>query len=257
MGSGPLRSRQTCGQSLAFAHWGSQDLPVSDTRDTRPALPAIASADEWRSALDELLEQEKAHTRRGDAIAAARRRLPMVEVRADHRLRSATGDVPLLDMFENRRQLIVYHFMFGTEWEAGCDGCSWVADAMSHPAHLNARDVSLALVSRAPIDKLLAYRKRMGWTIPWYSAADSDFNETMGATVEGIEQGGLSVFVRHGHQVFRSYFTTGRGIEHLGSHWAYLDLTPFGRQETWEDSPPGWPQGEPYLWQRRHDEYPS
>ncbi len=217
--------------------------------------PPIVSADEWKAALDELLVDEKRHTREGDALAAKRRRLPMVSVDPSYRLCGQREEVQLIDLFEGRRQLVVYHFMFDTDWDAGCDGCSWVTDAMSHPAHLHARNVSLALVSRAPIQKLQDYRRRMSWVVPWYSATNSDFNEAMGATVDGVEQGGLSVFLRDGDDVYRTYYTTGRGIEHLGSHWTFLDLTPFGRQETWEDSPSGWPQTPPYQWQRRHDEY--
>lgn len=223
--------------------------------DSSRAQPPIVSQTEWQAAIDDLRIAEKAHTRAGDALAAARRRLPMVPVDAHHRLRGEEGDVELLDLFAGRRQLIVYHFMFGPDWDEGCDGCSWVTDAMSHPAHLNARGVSFALVSRAPLEKLLAYRQRMGWIMPWYSAADSDFNDAMGATLEGGEHHGLSVFLRDGDDAFRTYYTTDRGIEHLGSHWTYLDMTPFGRKENWENSPPGWPQDDPYQWQRRHDEY--
>lgn len=127
---------------------------------------------------------------------------------------------------------------------------------MSHPAHLNARDTSLAIVSRAPLDKLHRYRDRMGWSLPWYSSSGTDFNDDMGVTVDGEEWHGVSVFLRDHDDLHRTYFTGDRGVEHLGSHWTYLDLTPLGRQETWENSPPGWPQSEPYTWQRRHDDYP-
>jgi predicted dithiol-disulfide oxidoreductase (DUF899 family) len=223
--------------------------------DRRDPHPQIVSLDEWNTQLAELLEKEKAHTRAGDALAAQRRRLPMVKIEQECRLRGEVGEVTLAELFDGRPQLIIYHFMYGPDWGAGCDGCSWVADAMTHPAHLRARDTSFALVSRAPLDTLLGYRTRMGWDLPWYSSADSDFNDAMGATVEGEEHHGLSVFMRVDDAVYRTYYTTDRGIEHLGSHWTYLDLTPFGRQEFWEDSPDGWPQSEPYAWQRRHDEY--
>jgi predicted dithiol-disulfide oxidoreductase (DUF899 family) len=228
--------------------------------------PEIVSADEWQAALDQQIAREKAHTRERDRLNALRRRLPMVEVRSDYRFEGPGGEANLLDLFEGRRQLIVYHFMFGPDWEAGCDGCSWVVDAMTHPAHLHARDTTLALVSRAPLDKLEQYRRRMGWRFPpWYSSGESSFNVDMGVTASDChaadtdrgERHGVSVFLREGEQVFRTYFTGRRGVEYLGSLWTYLDLTPYGRQERWEDSPPGWPQTDPYVWNRRHDEYDS
>lgn len=222
---------------------------------TGAGLPKIVSQEEWEQALADVTAQEKALTRQGDAVSAARRRLPRVRVDTPYVFAGPSGDRTLLDLFEGRRQLIVYHFMFGPDWEAGCDGCSWVVDAMTHPAHLAARDVSLALISRSAIEKLEAYRKRMGWTLPWFSSLGSDFNSHMGATVDGDEHHGLSVFLRDGDGVYRTYFTGARGVEHLGSHWTYLDLTPFGRQEEWEDSPPGWPQDPTYSSTRRHDEY--
>lgn len=227
------------------------------------ALPDIVALDAWRAALDEQVAREKAHTRERDRLNAQRRRLPMVEVRANYAFEGPGGTVTLLDMFEGRRQLIVYHFMFAPTWKAGCDGCSWVVDAMTHPAHLHARDTTLVLVSRARLETLERYRERMGWTHPtWYSSHGSDFNVDMGVTTfggrggdDGAEHHGLSVFLRDGTNVYRTYFTGARGVEYLGSLWTYLDLTPYGRQEHWEDSPPGWPQTEPYVWNRRHDEY--
>ncbi len=229
------------------------------TNDTTPALPRIVSDDEWRAELAELRVREKALTRELDVLNAQRRTLPMVAVGNDYVFQGVDGSRSLLDLFDGRTQLIVYHFMFGTDWDAGCDGCSWVVDAMSHPAHLNARDVSIVLSSRAPIDALVAYRERMGWDMPWYSAAPvghgPDFNVDMGATVNGDEHHGLSVFIRDGDQIYRTYHTGDRGVEHLGSHWTYLDLVPYGRQEDWEVSPPGWPQDPAYADQRRHDEY--
>ena len=218
-------------------------------------LPAIVSDEEWRRALAEQIAEEKAHTRRGDALSAARRRLPMVRIEEPYTFTGPEGSRSLLELFAGRRQLIVYHFMFGPDWEAGCEGCSWVVDAMSHPAHLHARDTTLVLVSRCALETLLAYRERMGWSFPWYSSLGSDFNVDMGATVDGDEHHGASVFLRDGSEIFRTYTTGLRGVEHLGSHWTWLDLTPFGRQESWEDSPPGRPQSRPYAWIRRHDEY--
>ena len=231
---------------------------------TTSPLPPIVSEAEWRSALDEQIAREKAHTRERDRLNAARRRLPMNEVRADYVFEGPQGEVTLLDLFEGRRQLIVYHFMFGPDWEAGCDGCSGVVDAMTHPAHLNARDTSLVLVSRAPLEKLQRYQARMGWQHPtWFSSLNGSFNQDMGVTscnchapdTDRGERHGISVFLRDGERVFRTYFSGKRGVEYLGSLWTYLDLTPYGRQETWEESPPGWPQTPPYVWNRRHDEY--
>jgi len=219
-------------------------------------LPAIVTHDEWERTLRDLTVQEKALTRLGDLISAQRRRLPMVGVRNDYLFTGVDGAATLLDLFDGRQQLIVYHFMFAADQEAGCEGCSWVVDAMSHPEHLRARNTSIIAASIAPLEKLQTYRQRMGWTdLDWYSSAGSDFNVDMGATVGGQEHHGVSVFIRDGNEVYRTYYSGDRGVEHLGSHWTYLDLTPFGRQETWEDSPAGRPQNEAYAGQRRHDEY--
>lgn len=222
-------------------------------------LPPVVSEAEWRAAREELLVKEKEATRARDALAAERRRLPMAEVDKDYVFEGPAGKESLLDLFEGRRQLILYHFMFGpgaSGWpDAGCDGCSMFVDQVGHLAHLHARDTSFVLVSRAPLDKIEPYRERMGWTIPWFSSAGSDFNVDFGVTIEGRETFGLSVFVRDGDRVFRTYFTSERGVEALGSVWTFLDLTPLGRQEEWEDSPPGTPQTPPYEWWRRHDEY--
>ncbi len=217
-------------------------------------LPPVSDLQHWQAALAELRAREKALTHAQDAVNAMRRRLPMVKIEKTYRLEGEQGAVTLLDLFDGRPQLIVYHFMFGPDWEAGCEGCSWVTDAMSHPAHLHARDTSLALVSRAPLQKLLDYRERMGWHLPWYSSLGSDFNYDFNATNEEGENHVVSVFLRDGESVYRTYYTDRRGVEHLGSHWTYLDLTPYGRQEPWEDSPPGWPKGDKY-WTCRHDEY--
>jgi predicted dithiol-disulfide oxidoreductase (DUF899 family) len=224
-------------------------------------LPPIVSASEWQVAHENLLAREKQATRERDALAAKRRRQPMVKVNKDYTFEGPDGKASLVDLFEGRRQLIIYHFMLAPGvhgWpDAGCPGCSWVVDSFGHPAHLNARGTTLALVSLAPLTRIDAYRKRMGWTVPWYSSADNDFNSDFGLTTAQGETFGLSVFLRDGSHVYRSYFTSGRGVEALGSHWTLLDLTPLGRQESWEDSPKGWPQSEPYTWWRRHDEYPD
>ncbi len=223
------------------------------------ALPPIVSRAEWQAARDRLLEKEKAHTRAGDALAAERRRLPMVEITKPYSFNCVNGQSRLVDLFEGRRQLILYHFMFAPDvagWPtAGCEGCSAYADNIGNLSHLHARDTSLVLVSRAPLPNITEYRKRMGWAVPWASSSESDFNSDFGVSSAQGESSGTSVFLREGNQVFHTYSTTGRGDEALGSFWNFLDLTPWGRQETWEDSPPGWPQSQPYAWWRRHDEY--
>lgn len=221
----------------------------------KPALPDIVSVENWDAALSQLLIKEKALTRAQDALNAERRRLPMVKIETDYLFDGATGKVSLLDLFQGRRQLIVYHFMFAPDWTQGCPGCSWVVEAMPHLAHLHARNTSLVLVSRAPLEKLEGYKKRMSWDLPWYSSFGSDFNADFGVTTRQGEKHGVSILLRDDDNIYRSYFTGARGVEHLGSHWTYLDLTPWGRQETWEDSPKGWPQTEPYSWMHRHDEY--
>jgi predicted dithiol-disulfide oxidoreductase (DUF899 family) len=227
------------------------------------SLQQVVSPEEWQSAHEKLLAKEKEATRARDALAAERRRQPRVRIDKDYVFEGPNGPVSLADMFEGRRQLIVYHFMFGPSQDEGCDGCSMVVDQVCDLAHLHARGVSFALVSRAPLAKLESYRERMGWTIPWYSSFGSDFNVDLGLSPESPQPSeyqdgetfGLSVFFRDGDDVFRTYFTNRRGVEALGSVWTFLDLTPLGRQEDWEDSPEGYPQGKPYEWWRRHDEY--
>jgi predicted dithiol-disulfide oxidoreductase (DUF899 family) len=222
-------------------------------------LSRVVPQAEWEAALEELREKEKRLTREHDALAAERRRLPRVRIGKDYVFHGHDGEALLLDLFEGRGQLVLYHFMFapGVDgWpDAGCDGCSMVADQISHLAHLRARDTSFAMVSLAPIEKIEAYRRRMRWEIPWYSSEASDFNRDFGLTTDDGEIFGLSVFVREGDDVFRTYFTSGRGVETLGTVWTFLDLTPLGRQEDWEDSPQGYPQTPRYEWWRRHDEY--
>jgi predicted dithiol-disulfide oxidoreductase (DUF899 family) len=224
-------------------------------------LPPVVSQDQWQAAHDALLAKEKDATHARDALAAERRKLPIVRIEKNYTFEGPAGRATLLDLFEGRRQLIVYHFMFATGvegWpEAGCPGCSMFVDQIGHLAHLHARDTSLVLVSRAPLDRLEPYRERMGWSVPWFSSADSDFNVDFGVTTADSETFGLSGFLLDRGTVFRTYFTNGRGVEALGSVWTFLDLTPLGRQETWEDAPDGRPQTPPYQWWRRHDEYES
>ena len=222
-------------------------------------LPPVVSREEWDAALAKLRAKEKDATRARDALAAERRRLPRVRIDREWVFDGSAGKVRLLDLFEGRRQLLLYHFMFAPNahgWpDAGCPGCSMFVDQIGHPAHFHARDVSIALVSLAPIDKIEAYRKRMGWSFPWFSSSTSSFNRDLGITLPDAEHHGLSVLLRDGDKVYRTYFTSQRGVEALGSVWTFLDLTPYGRQEKWEDSPAGWPQSDPYQWWRRHDEY--
>jgi predicted dithiol-disulfide oxidoreductase (DUF899 family) len=222
-------------------------------------LPEVVSPQEWQAAMDEVRAKEKEATRARDALAAERRRLPMARIDKDYVFEGRDGKRSLLDLFEGRRQLIMYHFMFapGVEgWpDAGCPGCSMMVDQFGHPAHLHARDTSRAVISLAPLEKIEAYRKRMGWTFPWLSSEGTDFNKDFGLSTPQGETFGLSVFLRDGDDVYRTYFTNGRGVESLGPVWSFLDVTPLGRQEEWEDSPEGYPQTPPYEWWRRHDEY--
>jgi predicted dithiol-disulfide oxidoreductase (DUF899 family) len=222
-------------------------------------LPQVVSQVDWEGAHEQLLAKEKQATRARDALAAERRRQPIVRIEKDYVFEGPDGKAALRDLFDGRRQLVLYHFMFAPDVEgwpsAGCPGCSMVVDQVGHLAHLHARDTSFVLVSRAPLANIEQYRKRMGWTIPWFSSEGSDFNVDFGVTTDRGETFGLSVFLRDGDDVYRSYFTAGRGVEALGSVWTFLDLTPLGRQEEWEDSPKGHPQTPPYHWWRRHDEY--
>jgi predicted dithiol-disulfide oxidoreductase (DUF899 family) len=237
---------------------------VNATSNEIANLPPVVSESEWKAALEELRVKEKEATRARDALAAERRRLPRVRIDKDYVFAGPDGAAPhLADLFGGRRQLLLYHFMFGPSQQEGCDGCSMVLDQIPHLAHLHARDTSFVAVSRAPIEKIEAYRTRMGWTVPWFSSFASDFNHDFGVGPERPRPGeyqdgesfGLSVFLRDGDEIDRTYFTAGRGVETLGTIWTLLDLTPLGRQEEWEDSPEGYPQTAPYKWWRRHDEY--
>jgi predicted dithiol-disulfide oxidoreductase (DUF899 family) len=228
---------------------------------TPPAFPRVVSAAEWQRAHDALLVKEKEWTQAKDALSAERRQLPMVKVEKQYTFDGTDGPVSLLDLFEDRPQLLLYHFMFAPNahgWpDAGCPGCSMFVDNIGQftPVHLNARGVSFAVVSLAPLAKLEAYRKRMSWPHRWVSSANNSFNVDFGLTTAEMERHGLSAFVRKGADIFRTYFTSQRGSEALGNIWGFLDATPYGRQESWEKSPEGWPQTPPYQWWRRHDEY--
>ena len=216
--------------------------------------PPIVSAEEWESARQQLLVKEKALTRARDALAAERRRMPWVEVEKSYEFEGPQGKVSLLDLFEGRRQLIVYRSFFEPGvfgWpEHACRGCSLGADQVSNLAHLNARDTALAYASRAPQADIARLKARMGWDMPWYTITDS-FDADFGVD----EWHGHNVFIRDGDRVFHTYFINNRGDEAMGTVWSYLDLTPLGRQELWEDSPEGYPQSPPYKWWNWHDNY--
>jgi predicted dithiol-disulfide oxidoreductase (DUF899 family) len=215
-------------------------------------LPPIVSEGEWQQAHEALLAKEKEATRARDELAAERRRQPMMEFSADYSFEGPDSVVGFADLFEGRPQLIVYHFWFPPDGDP-CGGCSMFADQVSHLAHLNARDVSFALVSRAPQEQIEKFKSRMGWSIPWYTVVGEDFQKARGTT----EYFSLDVFLKDGDRVFLTYETRSRGVEALGSVWTFLDLTPLGRQEEWEDTPPGRPQTPKYEWWRLHDEYES
>jgi predicted dithiol-disulfide oxidoreductase (DUF899 family)/ketosteroid isomerase-like protein len=241
--------------------------------------PGIVSRVEWLGARKALLAKEKEFTRQRDALNAERRRLPMVRVDKDYVFDGPHGPARLLDLFEGCQQLIVYHFMFDPSWDAGCPSCSFLTDNIGHLAHLHARKTTLALVSRAPLTKVEAYRRRMGWTIPWYSSFGSDFNYdfhvTLDETVAPVEYNytekavlrekgesyfthgeshGLSAFLRDGDNVFHTYSAYARGTDLLVGTYNYLDMTALGRQEDWEE-PRGRSDGPFMAWLRRHDEY--
>jgi predicted dithiol-disulfide oxidoreductase (DUF899 family) len=234
--------------------------------------------EEWKAERDELLAEEKELTRRGDELARRRRELPWVRVENDYRFDTEGGTKTLADLFDGRSQLIVYHFMFGPSWDAGCPVCSSITDTLAAQVpHLKARDATLLLASRGPLEKLLAYRERMGWPIDWVSSGGSDFNRDLGflhtaeelkpflegaipRTVErnavlcGTDAGsyvaegpGLSVYALSDGTVYRTYVTTSRGLEFGMAFYGLLDRTSKGRDES---------AVEP-LWIRRHDEYPA
>lgn len=216
--------------------------------------PPIVSANEWRAAHLELLVKEKELTRRRDALAAFRRRMPWTPVEHRYEFDSPEGAVSLLDLFEGRRQLIVYRAFVESGvhgWpEHGCVGCSLMADHIGNLAHLNARDTTLVYTSRASQADLERVKSRMGWNIPWYTITDG-FDVDFGVH----EWHGTNAFIRDGDRVFRTYFVNGRGDEAFVNTWSLLDMTALGRQETWEDSPEGYPQSPPYEWWHWHDEY--
>jgi predicted dithiol-disulfide oxidoreductase (DUF899 family) len=219
-------------------------------------LPRITSREEWLEARERLLAKEKEATRVRDELRAERQALPMVEVEKDYVFEGPDGKASLLDMFEGHRQLIVQHFMFDPEWEDGCPSCTYFSEDLGHLPHLHEKDTSFAVISRAPLQKIEAYKRKKGWTFPWYSSFGSDFNYDFHVTMDesvapaeynyrsaaehrqaGMpwytegEQPGVSVFLREGERVFHTYSAFARGSEHLVSTAIFLDLTPLGRQE--------------------------
>jgi len=234
--------------------------------------PKIVSQEEWLAARKKHLLHEKKLTAEKDKVNAERRRLPMVKLDKEYVFEGPEGKRSLRDLFGGRRQLIVYHFMFDPEWEKGCSGCTFYIDALGDLTTLRDRDTNFVVISRAPLAKLEACRTEKGWDIPWYSSFDSDFNYDFHVTLDEKktppeynyrgkseldareaeayflkgEQHGLSVFFRLGDEVFHTYSTYARGVESLMDAYSLLDTTPYGRQEDFEDSPPGWPQKPTY-----------
>lgn len=224
-------------------------------RRTDMHTPPIVSPAQWQNSLAELLTKEKELTRARDALAASRRRMPWQAVDKGYTLVGPDGEARLVDLFGGRRQLIIYRAFFEPDvhgWpDHACRGCSMMADHVGNLAHLNARDTTLAFVSRAPQPDIERLKARMNWTMPWYTITD-DFDADFGVD----EWHGTNAFIRDDHdQMFRTYFINARGDEALGTTWSFLDMTALGRQEKWEDSPQGYPQTAPYEWWDWHDEY--
>ncbi len=218
-------------------------------------MPPIVSPEEWRAAREELLIKEKELTRARDALAAERRRMPWLAVEKSYAFEGPAGRASLLDLFEDRRQLVVYRNFFEpgvSGWpDSGCRGCSMIADQVGGIEHLNARDTTLAFASRAPQPDIERLKARMGWDVPWYTITDG-FDADFGVD----EWHGTNAFIRDDDgNVFRTYFINNRGDEVMGGTWSYLDMTALGRQEEWEDSPEGYPRTPPYVWWNWHDEY--
>jgi len=218
------------------------------------STPPVVSPDAWEAARQQMLIKEKAHVRARDALAAECRRMPWMAVDKAYVFEGPEGKRSLLELFDGRRQLIVYRAFFEPGvfgWpDHACRGCSLLADQVAHLAHLHARDTTLVYASRAPQPDIRRLKARMGWTMPWVTITDG-FDADFGVD----EWHGHNVFIRDGDRVFRTYFVNVRGDEALGTTWSFLDITPLGRQETWEDSPPGYPQTPPYTWWNWHDNY--
>lgn len=222
--------------------------------DTLESRPPIVSRADWDAAHERMLVKEKANLRAHDALAAERRRMPWLRVDKAYAFEGPEGTMTLGDLFEGRRQLILYRAFFepGVKgWpDHACMGCSFLADQVSHLSHLHARDTTLAYASRAPQADIARLKARMNWDIPWYTITDT-FDADFGVD----EWHGRNVFIRDGDGIFRTYFINGRGDEAMGTVWSFLDATALGRQENWEDSPAGYPRTAPYQWWNWHDRY--
>lgn len=220
----------------------------SDPAGAQPGRPPIADLATWQAARDELLLREKAHTREGDAIAAARRRLPMVEFDGTVKVVGPDGAVPFLHLFQGRDELVVYKHMWydGAPHQGQCEGCTTTAWNLKDSVYLNARGVSLAILTTGAWDEVAPFVDFMGYTEPWYSVRDLD--EPVGG-----EMGYLASFLRDGERVFLTYSTTGRGNEPVNGSLFLLDITPYGRGEAWQDNPEGWPEGQNPCWYWRSD----
>lgn len=222
------------------------------TENTPPTVPR----QEWLAGIEALRAREKAHTREGDAIAAARRRLPMTEVDPSAPLVGADGPVPLIDVFEGRTQLFASYHMWHDGHPAAeqCEGCTFFTGQVRELSYLHQRDVTFAAFCQGPFEESDDYRRFMGWDMPWYSVPE----ESLKPLVAGRHFGMKACYLRDGDRVFETYWTTGRGVEPMAPSYGILDMTIYGRQETWEDSPAGWPQ--PYATlgeQFRHDGRPT
>jgi len=207
------------------------------------AAPAVVDRTTCQAHLDALRVREKAHTHEGDAIAAARRRLPMVAVEATTPVIGAGGPTTLLNAFEGRQQLIAYYFMWHTGHPASeqCEGCTWVTSQVRELSYIHSRNVTFAVFCQGPYEESARYRDFMGWELPWYSAQESLSTLLVGRRIGRMH---LVCYLRRGSLVFETYWTTIRGVEAMDNNYRLLDLTVYGRQENWEDSPTGWPQTE-------------
>lgn len=241
-------------------------------KSTTLAHPPVVSREAWLKERKNLLVEEKELTKHRDRVNAKHRRLPMVKLDKEYVFESPDGETSLLELFEGRHQLIVYHFMFDPAWDKGCSGCSGLVNALGDLSMLNERDTSFVLISRAPLEKLERYKAAQGWKWPWFSSFNSDFNYDFHVSLDSAiapiqynyrnqaelesrpggahftkgEGHGISVFFCLDDAVFHTYSTYGRGVENLTDSYSLLDITPYGRQEDFEDSPPGWPQRPTY-----------
>ena len=215
--------------------------------------PDVVSRQQWQEQRKLFLAKEKELTRAHDAVNALRRRLPMTPVECPYVFGSTRGDLPFADLFEGRDQLIVYHNMLAPGSDHICPGCSYYCDHIGNLDHLHARRTTFAVVSRATVPEIERVKSRLRWSFPWYSCFGTTFHEDC---VESDGRPfGLSVFIRRGDNIYRTYFTSGRGVEQPCNTFGFLDVTPWGRQELWEDSPRGWPQQPAHSWLRIHDQY--